>query len=412
MEAEDDGGTPGVFESNALSADGNPSVGTDFERSPKAPNIRPPGAARCRPQDGALLLFGDVPRALGSEFEFSVGLVGVAMEPQCVDVRVGFLNLSDAFAGEIGRKALLPELVLPLDFALGLRRWGITEANVVEAQSRAQLGQSVRRLGEEHGVKIDIELEGPSVSKKGGRKEIQVGEKKLSFIEFGADEKTTAIIEHVEHWKIEGAEWEPVVRGSIELPKLTDLSSLPTADRSRWFSSGSAMGMAILQRPVAYLSAIELEVVKTQGLGSDEAVGARRRAIQALDEQVDHGLRPGFGVITTRVARRPDTAFLVSRRIEITTEENVEATARNTELFGGLRSAQRALPEGFENMPNESVGVTVMELLILFRAADVTRRSRPSGQSFRSPSLRSGIPQRLAGGPVPLVPLAASVLLC
>ena len=44
------------------------------------------------------------------------------------------------------------------------------------------------------------------------------------------------------------------------------------------------MGMAVLKRPVAYLSAVELEVVKTQGLGSDEAVGARGRAIQALDE--------------------------------------------------------------------------------------------------------------------------------
>ena len=284
MEAEDNGGPLGVFETNALSADGNTSIGSDFERSPKAPNIRPPWAARGRPQDGALLLFGDVPRALGGEFEFAMGLFGVAMESQGVDVRVGFLNLSDPFASEIGWKALLPELVLALDFALGLRGWGITEANLVEGQSRAQLGQSVRSLGEEHGVIIDVELEGPSVSKKGGRKEIQVGEKKFSFVEFGTDEKAAAIIEHVEHGKIEGAEWEPVVWGSIELPKLTDLRALPTADGSRWFSSGCAMGMAVLKRPVAYLSAVELEVVKTQGLGSDEAVGARGRAIQALDE--------------------------------------------------------------------------------------------------------------------------------
>ena len=284
MEAEDNGGTLGVFESNALVTDGNPSIGTDFERSPKAPNIRPPGAARGRPEDGSLLLLGNVPRALGGEFEFAMGLFGIAMESQGVDVKIGFMNFSDEFASEIGRKALLPELVLPLDFALGLRRWGITEANVVEAESGAKLSQSVGRLGEEHGVIIDVELEGSSISEKGGRKEIQVGQKKLSFIEFGADEKATAIIEHVEHGKIEGAEWEPVVWGSIELPKLTDLRALPTADGSRWFSSGCAMGMAVLKRPVAYLSAVELEVVKTQGLGSDEAVGARGRAIQALDE--------------------------------------------------------------------------------------------------------------------------------
>ena len=172
------------------------------------------------------------------------------------------MNFRDAFAGEIGWKTLLPELVFPLDLALRLRRWGIKEANVVKAESRAQLGQSIRSLGEEHGVIIDVELEWPSIGQKGGRKEIQVGQKKLSFIEFGSDEKATAIIEHVEHGKIEGAAWEPVVRGSIELPELTDLRALPTADRSRRFSSGGVMGMAVLQRPVAYLGAIELEVVE------------------------------------------------------------------------------------------------------------------------------------------------------
>jgi hypothetical protein len=35
------------------------------------------------------------------------------------------------------------------------------------------------------------------------------------------------------------------------------------------------MGMAVLQRPVADLGTIELEVVEAQGLGGDEAVGAR-----------------------------------------------------------------------------------------------------------------------------------------
>ncbi|MDB6034218.1 MAG: hypothetical protein JWM16_4556 [Verrucomicrobiales bacterium] len=31
MEAEDDGSFPGVFESNALSADGNTAIGSNFE---------------------------------------------------------------------------------------------------------------------------------------------------------------------------------------------------------------------------------------------------------------------------------------------------------------------------------------------------------------------------------------------
>ena len=122
------------------------------------------------------------------------------------------------------------------------------------------------------------------------------------------------------------------------------------------------MGLAVLQRPVADLGPIELEVVEAQGLGGDEAVRARGRAIQALDEQVDHGLRPCLGVVTTGVARRPEIALLMSRSVEVAAEENVEAAARKPELSGGLRSGQRAMPKGFKHMPDERTGVTMMEL--------------------------------------------------
>lgn len=200
---------------------------------------------------------------MGGEFEFAVRLVGIAMEAQSVDVRVGLFNVDDALAGEIGGKALLPELVFPFDFALCLGRWSVKETNAVEAQGRAELGQCVRGIGEEHGVIIDIELEGAAVSQEGCREEIQIGEKKFTIIEFGADEKTAAIVEHVEHGEVEGAAWEPVVGGSIELPEFADLRALPAADWSQGFARGRAMGMAILQRPVAYLGPIELEVVET-----------------------------------------------------------------------------------------------------------------------------------------------------
>ena len=110
---------------------------------------------------------------------------------------------------------------------------------------------------------IDIKLKRPSVRQEGRGKEIQVGEKEFSFIELGAHKETAAIIEHIEHGEVEGAEREPVVWGGIELPELPNLRTLPTADGSRRLASGFAMGMAILQRPVAYLSTIELKVVKT-----------------------------------------------------------------------------------------------------------------------------------------------------
>jgi hypothetical protein len=139
MEAENDGGSPGVFQSNAIGADGNPAVGSNFERGPKAPNIGPPRAARGWSQDGAFLFLGQIPSSLGREFKFAVGLFGIAVEAQSVDVRVGFLDFGDALAGEIGWKALLPELVFPFDFALGLRGGSVNETNVVEAERRTEL---------------------------------------------------------------------------------------------------------------------------------------------------------------------------------------------------------------------------------------------------------------------------------
>jgi hypothetical protein len=199
---------------------------------------------------------------LSGEFEFTMGLVGIAMEAQGVDVRVGYLDVDDALAGEIGGQALLPELVFAFDFALGLRGRSVKETNVVEAECGAELGQRVRGLSEENGVIIDIELKGSSVGQEGGGEEIKIGEKKFAVIEFGADEKAAAIVEHVEHGEVEGAAREPVVRRSIKLPEFADLRTLPAADWSRRLLSGGAVGIAILQGPVAYLSPIELEVVE------------------------------------------------------------------------------------------------------------------------------------------------------
>jgi len=72
------------------------------------------------------------PACWGSHAQFAVGFVGVAMKPQSVDMGIGVFDLGDVFAGEIGREPALPELVFALDFSLGLGRWGIKEANVVE----------------------------------------------------------------------------------------------------------------------------------------------------------------------------------------------------------------------------------------------------------------------------------------
>src|SRR6266581_5626242 len=186
------------------------------------------------------------------------------MKSQSIDVSVSIFEFGDLFTGEIGRKAFLPELVFAFNFAFGLRRWSIKEANVVELEGRAQLGESLWVLSEEDAVIIDIELEGATVGQEGGGQEIQVGQEEFAVIEFGADEEATAIVEHVEHREVDGAERKPTVRRGIQLPEFTNLGALPAPNRSVRFFGRSRMCRAVLHGPVAYLGAVQFEGVEAK----------------------------------------------------------------------------------------------------------------------------------------------------
>ena len=158
MEAQNHLGARGTFDAEALGADGHAAIGVDFERRADAPNIRPPRATRGWAQDRTLLLFGEFPGLFRGHAQFAMGFMGVTVESQSVDVWVGDFDLGNLFAGEIGRESALPELVLALDFALGLRRWSIKEADVVELEGPTELGQRLGILREKHGVIINVDL--------------------------------------------------------------------------------------------------------------------------------------------------------------------------------------------------------------------------------------------------------------
>jgi hypothetical protein len=81
METENDFGTWGTFEANALLADGNPSIRTNLQRGAEAPNIRPPWAGRGWTEDRTFFLFGHVPSALSGLLEFAVSFLCVPVEP-------------------------------------------------------------------------------------------------------------------------------------------------------------------------------------------------------------------------------------------------------------------------------------------------------------------------------------------
>lgn len=336
MEAENDLGARGMFDPEALSAYGNAAIGADLDGGAEAPNIRPPGAARGSAQNGAFFLLGQFPSSLGCQPQFAVGFVDVSMESQSIDVRVGGLDLGDFFTGEIGREAALPELVFALDFSFCLGRWGIKEAYLVELEGPAQLGESLGIFGEKDGVIIDVDLEGTAVGEKGSGEEIEVGEEEFPVIEFGSDEDSAAIVEHIEHGKVQGAAGEPAMGRGVQLPEFADLGALPATDRCVRALGRGGMGQTVFKGPVADLGAVELEGEEPQGFRGGKAVWARWGTSQTLFKKVSDRLRPGGGVITAGSSRDPRTLFVACAGAEVIGGQSVKATARDVEFVGGI----------------------------------------------------------------------------
>jgi len=205
MEAQHDLAAGRSFQAQPLGADGHAAIRADFERGAHAPHIVPPGAAGRGAQGRTLFFPRLIPGSLRGLAQFPMDFVGVVMRPQGVDVPVGDFDFQNLFAGEVGGQPSLPELVFAFDFALGLGRGGIAQADVVELECPAQLRQRVGIVREKDAVVIDVELQRASVGQESGGEEVEVGEQEFALIEFGAGEEAAAIIEHVEHGVVKGA---------------------------------------------------------------------------------------------------------------------------------------------------------------------------------------------------------------
>ena len=80
MKAQNDFCAWGMFDAQTLSADGDATVRTHFERRADTPNVRPPRAARGWAQDGPFLFPGEIPGLLRGLVQLAMGFVDIAME--------------------------------------------------------------------------------------------------------------------------------------------------------------------------------------------------------------------------------------------------------------------------------------------------------------------------------------------
>lgn len=345
----------------------------------------------------SVFLFWPGPRLVAGLTQFAMNFVGVAVGPQGVDVRVGGFDFQDSFTGEISGEPSLPELVFALDFAFGLGRRGVAQTDVVELKSPAQLGQRVRVMGEKEAVIIDIELQRPSVSQKGGGQEVEVGEQEFAFVEFGTGKQTAAIIEHVEHGPGEWGMGEPAVGRGIQLPEFANAVALPAAHWSPDFLGRDRMGQMVGQSPAADLGAVELEVVQAQSFRGHKAVRTRWRAVEPFVEKIQNRLGPGGGVVAAGVAGNPAADCCLGASAKVSRGESIKAAAGDAELIGCLGGPQGALGKGFEHIADKRRCMTTDELLIIFRAGRIPRRRTPAASLFVGHRYARP-PQRLAAG--------------
>ena len=382
VEAEHDLGLRWFFDPQPLGADGDAAIGADLDLGAHAPDVRPPGTTGRRRQGGALFFFGEVPGALRRLAQLAMNFMGVAMVAQGVDMLVGLGQIGDFFTGKIRRQTALPEVMCAFDFALGLGRGGVAQADVIELEGRAQLGEGVGIVREEDAVIIDVELQRATVRQKGGGQEIKIGEQEFTLVEFGAGEQAAAIIEHIEHGEVDFGGGEPAVGRGVELPEFADPGALPAAEGSGEALGREAMSQIIFDGPMADLGAVELESVETQGFGSGEAVRARWIAVEALFEKVEHGLRPRFGVIAAGEAGRPEVGLFFGTRQQISGGKSIETTAGKSELVGGLGGAQGVLAEGLEHMRDERRRVAKDQLLMFFMLPKIPLPAVPAANLF------------------------------
>ena len=118
-------------------------------------------------------------------------------------------------------------------------------------------------------------------------------------------------------------------------------------------------------------------------------------------------------MVAARAAGDPAGSLFLRARTEVGGGERVETAAGEAELFRGLSGGQRALPEGVEHMADEGGGVTMAELLMLFKDAQHSRRPWAHHQPFRRASLRS--PSSKTGGvpkKIPVLLTTQLVLFC
>ena len=108
--------------------------------------------------------------------------------------------------------------------------------------------------------------------------------------------------------------------------------------------------------------------MEPEGFGSHEAVRTRRGASKALLKELQDGLWPRRRVVTTGSAWDPQRSLLAGTGQAVIRAQSVESASRNFKLVRSLCGGQLLFSKTLQDVTNEGWGVSVEQLLVLFRS--------------------------------------------
>ena len=170
----------------------------------------------------------------------------------------------------------MPVVVATFDFTFRLWGGSVAEGDAVEPESLAELGESVRDVGEKEGVIIDIKRKREAVGEEGAGEEIEMRSEVFGMVNTGTSVEAGGVVDDVEKGIFTRVSGEPSVRRRIVLPKCAEVADLPSADGFARFFKTSIRSELMGDSPSADGGAVGLEIEASEQFAGDGAIGGRR----------------------------------------------------------------------------------------------------------------------------------------
>ena len=275
---------------------------------------------------------GDLVCGVGSGADFAVDFGPVGVGDECVEECVCGLDGVDGVGSEERRKTFLPVVVAAFDFAFCLGRGGVAEGDAIKLESRSELGERVRSVGEKERMVIDVESQREAVREECAGEKIEMGGEIFGGVNAGAGVQARGVVDDVQKRLFVRVAGEPGVRSGVVLPQRTEVADLPATNRfGGLFVTGVRREFAG-ESPAADAGAIGFEGEAAEQFAGDGAVGGARGGRKKTCGESDGVRRPVRLMIAAGSSWLPSLGAALGAGAEVVGAELVDAGQAQAEF--------------------------------------------------------------------------------